>query len=226
MEPVLSPSILSADFMQLGRDIETAERCGIRCLHLDVMDGDFVPSISFGMPVIKCIRKKSDLFLDAHLMVAEPDRFIEAFQAAGADGITVHAEACRHLDRTIMHIRQAGLKAAAALNPATPLSAVEEILPELDMVLLMTVNPGFGGQKYIPYCTDKIRRLRAMADRVKPELSIQVDGGINLTTIPEVVRAGADNLVAGSAVFGGDITKNIENLCGLMQKCAAAGGNG
>ena len=173
------------------------------------MDGDFVPSISFGMPVLKSIRKRTDLYLDAHLMVTEPDRYIDAFVEAGADGITVHAEACRHLDRTVQHIKACGKKAAVALNPATPLVAVEDILPELDMVLIMSVNPGFGGQSYIPYCTDKIRRLRALADQKQPELSIQVDGGVNRKTLAEVLAAGADDIVAGAAVFGGNIAENV-----------------
>ena len=205
----LAPSLLSADFTELGSQIDLLKALGVRALHCDIMDGDFVPSISFGMPVLKSIRKKTDLYLDAHLMVTEPDRYIDAFVEAGADGITVHAEACRHLDRTVQHIKACGKKAAVALNPATPLVAVEDILPELDMVLIMSVNPGFGGQSYIPYCTDKIRRLRALADQKQPELSIQVDGGVNRKTLAEVLAAGADDIVAGSAVFGGNIAENV-----------------
>jgi len=200
---------LSADFTELGSQIDLLKALGVRALHCDIMDGDFVPSISFGMPVLKSIRKRTDLYLDAHLMVTEPDRYIDAFVEAGADGITVHAEACRHLDRTVQHIKACGKKAAVALNPATPLVAVEDILPELDMVLIMSVNPGFGGQSYIPYCTDKIRRLRALADQKQPELSIQVDGGVNRKTLAEVLAAGADDIVAGSAVFGGNIAENV-----------------
>ena len=192
----LAPSLLSADFTELGSQIDLLKSLGVRALHCDIMDGDFVPSISFGMPVLKSIRKRTDLYLDAHLMVTEPDRYIDAFVEAGADGITVHAEAC-------------GKKAAVALNPATPLVAVEDILPELDMVLIMSVNPGFGGQSYIPYCTDKIRRLRALADQKHPELSIQVDGGVNRKTLAEVLAAGADDFVAGSAVFSGNIAENV-----------------
>lgn len=223
MKPVLSPSLLSADFAELGAQIDLLKAAGVENLHLDVMDGMFVPNISFGIPVIKSIRKRTDQFLDAHLMIADPGRYIDAFADAGADGITVHAEACIHLDRTISQIKKRGLKAAAALNPATPLCMLEEILPELDMVLIMTVNPGYGGQSYISYCTDKIRRLRAMADRVNPRLSIQVDGGINKDTAAGAVGAGADNLVAGSAVFRGDIRKNAELLMDLMEKAAGAG---
>lgn len=205
----LAPSLLSADFTELGSQIDLLKSLGVRALHCDIMDGDFVPSISFGMPVLKSIRKRTDLYLDAHLMVTEPDRYIDAFVEAGADGITVHAEACRHLDRTVQHIKACGKKTAVALNPATPLVAVEDILPELDMVLIMSVNPGFGGQSYIPYCTDKIRRLRALADQKHPELSIQVDGGVNRKTLAEVLAAGADDIVAGSAVFGGNIAENV-----------------
>lgn len=216
MNHILSPSLLSADFTVLGEQLALLERCGIKNLHYDVMDGSFVPSISFGMPVLKSIREKTSLVLDAHLMVTEPDRYVDAFREAGADIITVHAEACTHLDRTVTHIRQTGARAAVALNPATPLSAVEELLPALDMVLVMTVNPGFGGQKYIPYCTDKIRRLRAMAQQKNPQLSIQADGGINRDTLREVLSAGVDNIVAGSAVFGGNIAANIAEFTRLM----------
>ena len=218
MKPVLEPSVLSADFAILGEQTELLKELGIRSLHYDVMDGSFVPSISFGMPVLKCLRRITDQELDVHLMVVDPDRLTQAFRDAGADLLTVHAEACTHLDRTVMHIKQMGAKAGVALNPATPLFAVEEILPELDMVRLMTVNPGFGGQKYIPYCTDKIRRLRAMADKVHPELSIQVDGGINPSTIRTVLEAGADRIVAGSAVFEGDIRANTAALLEVMKE--------
>ena len=218
MKRILSPSVLSADFAILGEQLAALKKCGVTNIHYDVMDGMYVPSISFGMPVLKSIRQCTDLVLDVHMMVVDPDRYVEDFRKSGADIITVHAEACTHLDRVVNHIKETGAKAAVALNPATPLSALEYVLPELDMVLLMTVNPGFGGQKYIPYCTDKIRALRETADRVNPGLSIQVDGGINPATVRTVLEAGADNLVAGSAVFNGDLTANAEALMNVMKE--------
>lgn len=218
MKRILSPSVLSADFAILGEQLALLKKCGVTNIHYDVMDGMYVPSISFGMPVLKSIRQCTDLVLDVHMMVVDPDRYVEDFRKSGADIITVHAEACTHLDRVVNHIKETGAKAAVALNPATPLSALEYVLPELDMVLLMTVNPGFGGQKYIPYCTDKIRALRKIADQVNPGLSIQVDGGINPATVRTVLEAGADNLVAGSAVFNGDLAANAEALMNVMKE--------
>ena len=201
MKRILSPSVLSADFAILGEQLALLKKCGVTNIHYDVMDGMYVPSISFGMPVLKSIRQCTDLVLDVHMMVVDPDRYVEDFRKSGADIITVHAEACTHLDRVVNHIKETGAKAAVALNPATPLSALEYVLPELDMVLLMTVNPGFGGQKYIPYCTDKI-----------------LDGGINPATVRTVLEAGADNLVAGSAVFNGDLAANAEALMNVMKE--------
>ena len=218
MKRILSPSVLSADFAILGEQLALLKKCGVTNIHYDVMDGMYVPSISFGMPVLKSIRQCTDLVLDVHMMVVDPDRYVEDFRKSGADIITVHAEACTHLDRVVNHIKETGAKAAVALNPATPLSALEYVLPELDMVLLMTVNPGFGGQKYIPYCTDKIRALRKIADQVNPGLSIQVDGGINPATVRTVLEAGADNLVAGSAVFNGDLAANAKALMDVMKE--------
>lgn len=215
---ILSPSILAADFSRLKEEIEKVEQAGAEYLHLDVMDGCFVPSISFGMPVLKSLRKISSLFFDVHLMIEDPDRYLEEFAGVGADIITVHAEACRHLDRTIQKIHSLGKKAGVALNPSTPLSVLEWVLPEVDMVLLMSVNPGFGGQKYIPYVTDKIAALRRMVSERGLETDIEVDGGIGLGNAGEILAAGANVLVAGSAVFGGDAKKNTESFLSLMMK--------
>ena len=206
----LSPSLLGADFKHLEDEIARIERGGAKYLHLDVMDGAFVPSISFGMPVIQSLRKNSNMTFDVHLMIEDPDRYLDEFAAIGADILTVHAEACTHLDRTIQKIHQLGKKAGVALNPATPLSVIEWVLPEVDMVLLMSVNPGFGGQKYIPYVTDKIRALRAMVDGRGLETDIEVDGGVSLANVSSVLEAGANVMVAGSAVFRGDAAENVK----------------
>ena len=207
---LLSPSLLAADFSRLAEDIRNVEEAGAQYLHLDVMDGAFVPSISFGMPVIQSLRKISNMTFDVHLMIENPDRYLDEFAAIGADILTVHAEACTHLDRTIQKIHQLGKKAGVALNPATPLSLIEWVLPEVDMVLLMSVNPGFGGQKYIPYVTDKIRALRAMMDERGLETDIEVDGGVSLANVSSVLEAGANVMVAGSAVFRGDAAENVK----------------
>lgn len=207
---LLSPSLLAADFSRLAEDIQNVEEAGAQYLHLDVMDGAFVPSISFGMPVIQSLRKISNMTFDVHLMIENPDRYLDEFAAIGADILTVHAEACTHLDRTIQKIHQLGKKAGVALNPATPLSVIEWVLPEVDMVLLMSVNPGFGGQKYIPYVTDKIRALRAMMDERGLETDIEVDGGVSLANVSSVLEAGANVMVAGSAVFREDAAENVK----------------
>ena len=207
---LLSPSLLAADFSRLAEDIRNVEEAGAQYLHLDVMDGAFVPSISFGMPVIQSLRKNSNMTFDVHLMIEDPDRYLDEFAAIGADILTVHAEACTHLDRTIQKIHQLGQTAGVALNPATPLSVIEWVLPEVDMVLLMSVNPGFGGQKYIPYVTDKIRALRAMVDGRGLETDIEVDGGVSLANVSSVLEAGANVMVAGSAVFRGDAAENVK----------------
>ena len=212
----LSPSILSADFSNLGEQIRLLDEAGAQYVHIDVMDGMFVPSISFGMPVIKAIRGCTERIFDVHLMIEEPDRYIDDFSKAGADLITVHAEACKHLDRTVSAIKEKGLLAGVALNPATPLSEVEWVLPKVDMVLLMSVNPGFGGQTYIPYVTDKIRELKKMIDKKGLKTDIEVDGGIHHENVTEVLDAGANIIVAGSAVFRGDIEENVERFLSIL----------
>lgn len=212
----LSPSLLSADFANLGEQVALLDAAGAQYVHIDVMDGIFVPSISMGLPVIKSIRPVSDRIFDVHLMIQNPDLYIDDFVNAGADIISVHAEACTHLDRTIQKIKEKGILAGVALNPATSLSAVEYVLGEVDMVLVMTVNPGFGGQKLIPYTIDKIRDLRSMLDERGLKTDIEADGGVTLDNVGKVLGSGANIVVAGSAVFGGDIKENIESFLQYM----------
>lgn len=211
----IAPSILSADFSKLGEDIEKLHNCGADFIHIDVMDGRFVPNISFGMPIIKAIRNKTDKIFDVHLMIEEPSKYIDDFIEAGADLITIHYEAEKHIDRAIQYIKSKGVKAAVALNPGTPTYVLKDIISELDMVLIMSVNPGFGGQKFIKYSIDKIREVREMSKDVNSDLLIQVDGGIDPSNVEDVIKAGANVIVAGSAVFkNGDIEKNISLLRG------------
>ena len=200
----LAPSILAADFTRLGEQVRAVDEAGAQYIHLDVMDGAFVPSISFGMPVIKSLREITDKVFDVHMMVEEPGRYVEDMCRCGADLITVHAEACTHLDRVVNQIKEGGMRAGVAVNPATPLSVLDPILGELDMVLIMTVNPGLGGQKFIPYTMEKIRSLRRILTERGLAADIQVDGGISSANVREVLEAGANVFVAGSAVFGED----------------------
>ncbi|SEA18390.1 ribulose-phosphate 3-epimerase [Pseudobutyrivibrio sp. ACV-2] len=217
MERCLAPSILSADFGILKEQLGLIDEAGAQYVHFDVMDGMFVPSISFGLPVLKSIRKDTDRLIDVHLMIVDPERYVKEFAEAGADIITVHAEACKHLDATIDLIKSCGVMAGVAINPATPVSNIIHVLEKVDMVLIMTVNPGFGGQSLIPYTIDKIRELSLICREKKLKLDIEVDGGINKNTIDDVLEAGANIIVAGSAVFNGDIQNNVKNLLEKMR---------
>lgn len=212
----IAPSILSADFAELGRDIERLHNAEADFIHIDVMDGHFVPNISFGMPIIKAIRNKTDKVFDVHLMIENPSAYIDDFIEAGADLITIHYEAEKHIDRAIQYIKSKGVKAAVALNPGTPVSVLKNIIAELDMVLIMSVNPGFGGQKFITYSLDKIREVKELSKDVNDDLLIQVDGGIDASNVKDVIEAGANVIVAGSAVFkNGQIEENIKALRGI-----------
>jgi len=211
----IAPSILSADFSKLGEEIERIDKGGADFIHIDVMDGSFVPNISFGLPVIKSIRNRTDKVFDVHLMINNPSSYIDDFIDAGADIITVHYEADKHIDRTINYIKSKGKKAAISLNPGTPTSVLKDLIASLDMVLIMSVNPGFGGQKFIPYSLDKIREIKELSNKFNPSLLIQVDGGVDKTNVKEIIEAGANVIVAGSAVFsGGEISDNIKALRG------------
>lgn len=215
---ILAPSILGADFKRLGEQVQEVDRAGAPYIHLDIMDGAFVPSISFGMPVIESLRGCTDKVFDVHMMVEEPGRYVDAMKKAGADLICVHQEACIHLDRTVNQIKEAGLLAGVALNPATPVSTLSCILDQVDMVLIMSVNPGFGGQKFIPYTLEKIRELRNLCNEKGLSTRIQVDGGISPSNVREVIEAGADVIVAGSAVFRGDAKKNVQTFLDIFSE--------
>lgn len=223
MDYYVAPSLLSADFGRLAEEIRAVEKAGADLLHLDVMDGRFVPNITIGPPVVAAIRKAASLPLDVHLMIVEPERYLEAFAAAGADVITVHAEATPHLQRAVARIRELGKKAGVALNPGTSLSGVEWVLTDVDMVLVMTVNPGFGGQAYIPSMTGKIELLRSQLLRSGLAVDIEVDGGIKEDNVAKVVKAGANVIVSGSGIFGTkDYAKTIGGMKKNIQKAVSA----
>jgi ribulose-phosphate 3-epimerase len=219
--PLFAPSILTADFARLGEAIREAEEAGVDWIHLDVMDGRFVPNLTFGPLLVEVVRRVTALPLDVHLMIVEPERYLKDFALAGADLITVHAEATFHPHRAVQQIKELGKKAGLAVNPGTPLAAFEPLLPELDLALLMSVNPGFGGQRYIPASTGRLRALKEMRDRLNPACLVEVDGGVNEKTLPLVLEAGADVVVAGSALFNERPVK--ENLSRLKEVARALG---
>lgn len=215
---ILAPSMLSADFKELGNEIQAIEEHGAKYLHFDVMDGIFVPSISFGMPVLKSIRSGTNLVCDVHLMITEPIRYVEDFANAGADLITIHLEACEDVDATIDKIRECGCKVGISIKPKTPVSAMEPYLEKVDMILIMSVEPGFGGQKFIPESLEKIAQTKRMLDEKGLDVDIQVDGGIYTHNVEEVLKAGANIIVAGSAIFNGDTKQNTIEMMDILKK--------
>ena len=212
----LCPSRLAADFWERGRQIAIVEKAGVPYLYIDVMDGMFVPSISFGMPVLECVRKKSKLFMDVHMMVKNPERYIEELIQLGADGVTIHVEACDCITETLLKIRELGAKTGLAINPETPVSAVFPYMELVDMVLVMTVHPGFGGQKYITGCFEKIREMRRVINESYPEVKLEIDGGVTLDNLEKNLEVGANVIVTGSAIFKGDIEANVQEFLKRM----------
>jgi ribulose-phosphate 3-epimerase len=220
-QPILiAPSILSADFARLADEVAAVERAGADFLHIDVMDGHFVPNLTVGPPIVEALKKVTKLPLDVHLMITNADAFISEFAAAGADYLTVHVEACPHLHRTVQSIKERGVKAGVTLNPATPISLLQEILPDVDLVLIMSVNPGFGGQKFIPSVLNKIAAVRTMLDRIKSSALLEVDGGVKIDNALQIIAAGATVLVAGSAIFSN------RDYAGTIAAMRAAGTTG
>lgn len=207
---ILAPSLLAADFARLGEQMRMIDQAGAHYFHYDVMDGQFVPNISMGLPVLQSIRKVTKKKLDVHLMIQNPERYISDFSDAGADILTVHAETCTHLDQVVRDIKREGILAGVALNPSTPLSVLDYVLPEVDMVLIMTVNPGYGGQKMIPYTLDKVRELRGIIQRRGLSTDIEVDGGVKIDNVDQFLNAGANVIVSGSGIFKGDLSGNVE----------------
>ena len=214
----LSPSILASDFTKLGDDVTAAVNAGVDYIHLDVMDGMFVPNISLGIPVIQSLRSCTDVVFDVHLMIVDPERYVERFKAVGADIITIHLEACSRVREALLRIRSLGCKAGLVLNPETPASEVEPYLDYVDMILLMTVHPGFGGQVYLESCTEKIREIRRMIDERNLIIDLEVDGGIKLSNVETVLEAGANVIVVGSGVFSGDIAQNVKDFKEIFRK--------